>query len=170
MLLVRRASCMGGRPAACGRPRSAASRVGPFGRPALFPAGASTVGRAPPLPPAARWLSSGVSKSGTSRADLVRYGTWAAGGVGVYVVSSGVMSTVSGILHVNPATMAKYGFVSGFVTAGAVFGAATMLYGAIHIRPQPAYRAALASVERQPVVSCPHRAWNSPKIDPVVPR
>ena len=52
-------------------------------------------------------------------ADAARYGTYAAGGLGVYMVSKGVLGTINTLLHLPPTTVAKYGFYSGFLVASA---------------------------------------------------
>ena len=125
-------SLLVGARAGLGAARSAArAAAAPRPRPLSTPA------RAPPS-----------ALAGASRADLVRYATYAAAGAGVYVVASGVMSAVSSIMHVNPATMAKYGFYAGFLTAAVVFAALVAGYRAIHIRPEPAYRAALDLIRK----------------------
>ena len=71
----------------------------------------------------ARYLTSrgGAGRRASLRAGPPSTRRYAAGGIAVYAVSSGVLSTITGLLHVSPATMAKYGFYSGFLVAAGVF-------------------------------------------------
>ena len=69
-------------------------------------------------------------------ADAARYGTYAAGGFGVYMVSKGVLGTINTLLHLPPTTVAKYGFYSGFLVASATAVAIRQAWLAIHIRPE----------------------------------
>jgi len=91
--------------------------------------------------------------SGVSRADLARYATYAAGGAAVWIASSVALSTITGILHVSPATMARYGFYAGFAVAGAAAVVVAAGYQRIHIRPEFVYRAALGKITNSKVAS-----------------
>ena len=85
-------------------------------------------------------------------ADAARYGTYAAGGFGVYMVSKGVLGTINTLLHLPPTTVAKYGFYSGFLVASATAVAMRQAWLAIHIRPEFVYREALAMIRRSQAV------------------
>ena len=85
-------------------------------------------------------------------ADAARYGTYAAGGFGVYIVSKGVLGTINTLLHLPPTTVAKYGFYSGFLVASATAVAMRQAWLAIHIRPEFVYREALAMIRRSQAV------------------
>ena len=85
-------------------------------------------------------------------ADAARYGTYAAGGLGVYMVSKGVLGTINTLLHLPPTTVAKYGFYSGFLVASATAVAMRQAWLAIHIRPEFVYREALAMIRRSQAV------------------
>ena len=85
-------------------------------------------------------------------ADAARYGTYAAGGLGVYMVSKGVLGTINTLLHLPPTTVAKYGFYSGFLVASATAVAIRQAWLAIHIRPEFVYREALAMIRRSQAV------------------
>ena len=85
-------------------------------------------------------------------ADAARYGTYAAGGFGVYMVSKGVLGTINTLLHLPPTTVAKYGFYSGFLVASATAVAIRQAWLAIHIRPEFVYREALAMIRRSQAV------------------
>ena len=85
-------------------------------------------------------------------ADAARYGTYAAGGFGVYMVSKGVLGTINTLLHLPPTTVAKYGFYSGFLVASATAVAMRQAWLAIHIRPEFVYREALAMIRRNQAV------------------